>query len=213
ADVLPALLTPGAALCWAPEAGSEGEGGKYFVWTPAAVARVADSRDVELVCRYWDISEEGNFEGRSIPHVTLDIEQVGRLFGRAPDDAAAAIASARRRLLAVRGGRVPPLRDEKILVGWNGLMIGTLAEAGRVLSEPRYVAAATAAAEFLWSSLRDGPKLLHGWAAGRAGHGAYLDDHALLGSALVDLYEASGDRVHLSRALELVAALDARFHD
>src|SRR5262249_1107140 len=78
--------------------------------------------------------------------------------------------------------------------------------------EPRYVAAATAAAEFLWSSVRDGPKLLHGWAAGRAGHGAYLDDHALLGSALVDLYEASGDRVHLSRAIELVAALGARFH-
>src|SRR5262249_40662612 len=171
--VLRDLRYPGGAFFSATVADSEGEEGKYFVWTPAEVTRVVDSGDVELVCRYWDISEEGNFEGRSIPHVTLDLEQVARLFGRAPDDAAAAIAAARQGLLEARGGRVPPLRDEKILLGWNGLMIGTLAEAGRVLREPHYVAAATAAAEFLWSSVRDGPKLLHGWAAGRAGQGAY----------------------------------------
>src|SRR5262245_28462109 len=211
--VLRDMRHPDGAFFSATDADSEGEEGKYFVWTPAEVAEVVEAADVPLLCRYWDISEEGNFEGKSIAHVTLDVEQVARVFGRTPEGAAAAITTARDRMLAARGKRVPPLRDEKILVSWNGLMIGTLAEAGRVLREPRFVAAATAAAEFLWSSLRDGPKLLHGWAAGRAGHGAYLDDHALLGSALVDLYEASGDRVHLSRALELVAALDARFHD
>src|SRR5207253_502320 len=158
----------------ATDADSEGEEGKYFVWTPAEVARLVDSADVDLVCRYWDISDEGNFEGRSIPHVTLDTAQVAKLFHRAPDDVATAIATARGRLLAARGQRVPPLRDEKILVAWNGLMIGTLAEAGRVLREPRFVAAAAAAAEFLWSNVREPGRLLHGWAAGRAGQGAYL---------------------------------------
>src|SRR5207244_8472643 len=108
------------------------------------VARVVDPGDVDLVCRYWDVSAEGNFEGKSIPHVTIGVDQVAKLFGRTAEEAGAAIERARGRLLAARGGRVPPLRDEKILVAWNALMIGTLAEAGRVLREPRFVAAAVA---------------------------------------------------------------------
>jgi uncharacterized protein YyaL (SSP411 family) len=204
---------PDGAFFSATDADSEGEEGKYFVWTPADVAEVVAAEDVALVCRYWDITEEGNFEGKSIPHVTVDVAQLAQLFGRTPEDAAMAIERARSALLAVRTRRVPPLRDEKILVGWNALAIGTLAEAGRVLRAPRFVDAATAAAAFLWREVRVGDRLLHSWAAGKPGHGAYLDDHAFLASALVDLYEATGDRMHLGRALELVDALDARFHD
>ena len=211
--VLRDMRHPDGAFFSATDADSEGEEGKYFVWTPAEVAEIVDAADVPLVCRYWDVSEEGNFEGKSIAHVTLDVEQVARLFGRTPESAATAIATARERMLAARTKRVPPLRDEKILVSWNGLMIGTLAEAGRVLREPRFVRAAVAAADFLWANVRDSGQLLHGWAAGRARHGAYLDDHAFLASALVDLYEATGDRRHLARARALVDALEARFHD
>jgi len=211
--VLRDMRHPEGGFYSATDADSEGEEGKYFVWTPAEVARVVDTNDVDLVCRYWDISEQGNFEGKSIPHITLTVEQVARMFGLSPADAAAALERARARLLAARAERVPPARDEKILTGWNGLMIGALAEAGRVLRAARFVEAACAAAEFVWTRLRAGGKLLHGWAGGRAKHGAYLDDHAFLASALLDLYEATGDRVHLERARELVAALDARFHD
>src|SRR5437773_4035524 len=211
--VLRDMRHPEGGFYSATDADSEGEEGKYFVWTPAEVARVVDANDVDLVCRYWDISEQGNFEGKSIPHITLTVEQVARMFGRSPADAAAMLERARARLLAARAERVPPARDEKILTGWNGLMIGALAEAGRVLRAARFVEAACAATEFVWTRLRAGGKLLHGWAGGRAKHGAYLDDHAFLASALLDLYEATGDRVHLERARELVAALDARFHD
>jgi uncharacterized protein YyaL (SSP411 family) len=116
-------------------------------------------------------------------------------------------------LLAARAERVPPLRDEKILTSWNALAIGTLAESGRVLGARRFVDAAVAAANFVWNRMRADGKLLHVWAAGQAKHGAYLDDHAFLASALVDLYEATGDRVHLARARELVAALEDRFRD
>src|SRR5438067_3695305 len=207
------MRDPEGGFYSATDADSEGEEGKYFVWTPAEVARLVDARDVELVCRYWDISEEGNFDGKSIPHVTLTVEQVARTFGRSPAEGAAALERARTRLLAARGERVPPARDEKILASWNGLMIGTLAEAGRVLRTPRFVGAACAAAEFVWTRMRSGGKLLHGWAGGGAKHGAYLDDHAFVASALLDLYEATGDRVHLERTRELAAALDARFHD
>src|SRR5439155_737155 len=100
----------------ATDADSEGEEGKYFVWTPAEVARVVDANDVDLVCRYWDISEQGNFEGKSIPHITLTVEQVARMFGRSPADAAAALERARARLLAARAERVPPARDEEQLI-------------------------------------------------------------------------------------------------
>jgi uncharacterized protein YyaL (SSP411 family) len=211
--VLRELRHPEGGFFSATDADSEGEEGKYFVWTPAEVARLVDPADADLVCRYWDVSPEGNFEGKSIAHVTLDVAQLARLFGRGADDVGAALARARAALLAARAARVPPLRDEKILTSWNGLMIGTLAEAGRVLDEPRFVTAAATAADFVWTRLRDGERLLHVWTAGRAKQGAYLDDHVLLASAFVDLYEASGDRRHLDRAVPLAAALDARFHD
>src|SRR5207247_9152578 len=133
-------------------------------------------------------SDHGTLGRKATPYVTPPVEPVARMFGRTPGDPAAALARARVRLLATRGQRVPPARDEKILTGWNGLMIGTLAEAGRVLRAARFVEAACAAAEFVWTRLRAGGKLLHGWAGGRAKHGAYLDDHAFLASALLDLY-------------------------
>src|SRR5581483_243719 len=211
--VLRDMRHPDGAFYSATDADSEGEEGKYFVWTRAEVARLVDPADVELVCRYWDVSDEGNFEGKSILHVTLDVEQVAKLFGRTPADAAAAIARAREPLLAARSERVPPLRDEKILTSWNALMIGTLAEAGRVLGAPRFVEAAARAAEFIWTRMRVDGRLFHTWAGDQAKHGAYLDDHAFLADALVDLYEATGDRGHLVRARELAAVLEARFHD
>ncbi len=197
----------------ATDADSEGEEGKFFVWTPAQVAALVDPADVELVCRYWDITEEGNFEGKSIAHVTVTVEQVAKLFGRSPEAAAAAIAEARRRLFAARSRRVPPALDDKILTGWNALLIGTLADAGRVLDQSRYVDAAVGAAEFLWSSVRSDGRLLHGWAKGQAKQDAFLDDHAFLAAALLDLYEATADTGHLARARELVDALEERFHD
>ncbi len=197
----------------ATDADSEGEEGKYFVWTADEVAKLVEPADLELVCRYWDITPEGNFEGKNIPRVTVTVEQLARLFHRTPEAVSTGLTRARAQLLAARGQRVPPLRDEKILTAWNALMIGTLAEAGRVLSAPRFVAAAARAAQFLWQEVRREGQLLHCWALGQAKVMAYLDDHAFLAGALVDLYEATGDRSHLVRASELVAALEDRFRD
>ena len=197
----------------ATDADSEGEEGRYFVWSREEVAKAVDPRDLDLVCRYWDVTEAGNFEGHSILHATITVEQAGKLFGRSPEDVRAALDRARARLLEVRAARVPPLRDEKILTSWNSLMIGTLAEAGRVLGTARFVAAAGRAADFIWKQMRDGDRLLHGWARGRARQGGFLDDHAYLAAALVDLYEATGERRRLEQATELIAALDVRFRD
>ena len=197
----------------ATDADSEGEEGRFFVWTPAEVAAAVGPTDAELVCRFWDVTEEGNFEGRSIAHVTLGVEQAAALFGRTPEDVAATIQRARCRLYGARSQRVPPGLDDKILTSWNALMIGTLAESGRVLGEPRYLDAARTAADFLWREVRRDGRLLHVWVKGQAKHEGFLDDHAFLANGCLDLYEASGELVHLARARELVAAMDERFHD
>jgi uncharacterized protein len=211
--VLRDLRAPEGGFYSATDADSEGEEGKYFAWTPTEVAAIVDPRDVDLVCRYWDITSDGNFEGKNIAHVTVGLEQVARLFQRTPEDAASAVERARQGLLDVRTRRIPPLRDEKVLTSWNALAIGTLAEAGRVLHARRFVEAAERATEFVWTALRRDGRLLHVWAVGKAKQDAFLDDHAFLAAAFVDLYEATLDRRHLGRAQTLVAALEERFRD
>jgi len=211
--VLRDLRHPEGGFYSATDADSEGEEGKYFLWTRAEVTRLVDPGDLELVCRFWDISEGGNFEGRNIPHVTLSSEEAAKLFGRSAEEVVRAVGEAKRRLLTARALRVPPLRDEKILASWNGLMIGTLAEAGRVFGARRFIDAAVAGASFLWEHMVSGGRLLHGWAGGKAKGDAYLDDHSFIASALLDLYEATGERTYLARAGDVVAMLEARFHD
>ena len=116
------MRTPTGGFYSATDADSEGEEGKFFVWTPAEVAAVVDPADVDLVCRYWDITDEGNFEGKNIAHVTLTVDQVAKLFrplarGRRERPS----RRARARLFAARSRRVPPRRDDKILTSWNAL--------------------------------------------------------------------------------------------
>jgi len=211
--VLRELRHPSGGFFSATDADSEGEEGKFFVWTPKEVTALVGPDDADLVCRYWDISDEGNFEGHSIAHVTLSIEQIARMFGRSVDAARAAIDRARRMLYEARQRRIAPLRDEKILTSWNALMLGTFAAAGRILGEERFVRGAVDAAQFLWSEVRADGRLLHGWAAGKAKQAAFLDDHAFLASALIDVYEATGDRLHVTRAQEIMHALERGFHD
>jgi uncharacterized protein YyaL (SSP411 family) len=207
------MRDPAGGFYSATDADSEGEEGRYFVWTPADVAALVPEGDRELVCRYWDITEQGNFEGKSIAHLTLSVSQLAGLFHRDEADVRVALTRAKEVLYAARLRRVPPLRDEKVLTSWNGLAIGLLAEAGRVLGVPRYIDAAAETAEFLWTQLRRDGRLLHVWTRGQAKQDAFLDDHAFLAAGLLDLYQAAGETRHLERAQELMADLDARFRD
>jgi len=197
----------------ATDADSEGEEGRFFVWTPQEVAAVVPDADVELVCRYWDVTAGGNFDGKSIPHVTGTIEDVAASFGRSPREAAEAIDRARDLLYAARARRVPPMRDDKVLAGWNGLMLGTLARSGRVLANPGWLDAAVQNADFLWTSMRRNGRLMHTWFAGEAKIPAFLDDHVFVAAGLVELYQATGDTAHLDRAGTLVGDLERHFLD
>lgn len=116
-------------------------------------------------------------------------------------------------LLAARSERVPPARDNKVITSWNGLMIGALAVAGKVLEEPRYVDAARRAANFCLTTLRPGGQLLRRYAQGEAGLPAYLDDHAFLADGLLDLYETTGEARWLDEARSLADELLIHFWD
>jgi uncharacterized protein YyaL (SSP411 family) len=197
----------------ATDADSEGEEGRFFVWTPEQVRAVLPGADADLVCRYWGISSEGNFEGASIAHVTMSMDDVARAFGLDTTAAAEVLVRSRALLYAARSRRVPPLRDDKVLAGWNGLMLGTLARAGQVLSNPGWIGAAIRNADFLWTSMRKDDRLMHTWIGGRAKIPAFLDDHVFVAEGLVALYEATGDVLHLDRARALVGDLERHFHD
>jgi hypothetical protein len=211
--VLRDLRHSGGGFFSATDADSEGEEGKFFVWDRAEVVALLGPADADIVCRHWDITDDGNFEGHNIPHVSRPVDELARDLGRTPDDVTRTIARARATLHAARAKRVPPLRDEKILTSWNALMISALSEAGRVLGVSRYVDAAVQAADFLWSEVRRDGRLLHVWSGGAAKQSGFLDDHAFLAAGCLDLYEATADPRHLRRAEELVVALETYFHD
>jgi uncharacterized protein YyaL (SSP411 family) len=183
----------------AEDADSEGHEGKFYVWTPEEM-RAALGNDADRGLAYWGVDRGANFEGKSILYVAGQ-----------PDPEA--LAPLRQRLLAARAARVRPGRDDKVLAGWNGLACRALAEAGRALGRRDYVAAAVRNAEFLLGSMRRDGRLLRTWKAGQARLKGYLEDHAMVSAALLDVYEATFERRWLDAARALADATLALFWD
>jgi uncharacterized protein YyaL (SSP411 family) len=198
------------------DADSEGEEGKFFLWDVEEVRRILGDDAAEIACRYWDISEDGNFENRNILHVTLEIEQLAKMFRRDADEVQRLLADARAQLFAVRERRVKPGRDDKILIAWNALMITAFAKAGEVLGSDRYRQIAIDAAAFIEAKLRrpDRPdRLLSAYADGVAKLNGYLDDYAFFIAAQLDVFELVQERRYLERAVMLTDALITHFWD
>jgi hypothetical protein len=211
--VLREMTSPEGGFYSTQDADSEGEEGKFFIWTPAEVREVVGSALAPIAERYFDVSEEGNFEGRNILHRTIDVAQTARMFHVSENDAAAAIATIRAKLLAAREGRVKPARDDKILAAWNGMMIAAFAEGYRALGDPRYLAAAERAIEFVMTRLWDGRALKRSYKDGVARFNAYLEDYALMAGAMLDTYEASLDAKYLAMARRMGDTILEHFLD
>ena len=174
------------------DADSEGEEGKFYVWTPDEVERILGTERAERFCYVYDVSAGGNFEGKNILHLPMPIAQRAAIKGRDVAAVEEEMASARRDLLAERNRRVRPGKDDKVIVSWNGLMIRAMARAGAILGAQRYVQAASRAAEFTLDQMATGDgRLLHTWRRGTAKLLAYLEDYACLALGLVSLYEAT----------------------
>ncbi len=196
------------------DADSEHEEGKFYVWTPESVRALLDDDEYAVASRHWGLDRPPNFE-----HVAWNLRvvqplgDVARELGMPPAEARARLERARTKLFEARSHRVRPGRDDKMLTSWNALMIAALARASRALEEPVWLAAAQAAADFVKRELwRDG-KLLATFKDGRSHLNAYLDDHAFLLAALVELMQASFRAADLQWAIELADALLARFED
>jgi uncharacterized protein YyaL (SSP411 family) len=211
--VLREMTSPEGGFYSSQDADSEGEEGKFFVWRPAELEQVLGKELAPIIARYFDVSEEGNFEGSNILHRTISIAEAARMFSRPEAEMAALIADARTRLFNARQSRVPPGRDDKVLAAWNGMMISALAEGYRALGDERYRIAATRAADFAMSKLWDGDSLRRSYKNGSARFNAYVEDYALLTGAMLDTYEATLDAKYLEHAKTLARVMLDRFED
>jgi len=219
--ILREMTDPAGGFYSAQDADSEGHEGKFFVWTADEIVDVLGPEEAKFALTYWAVDRGSNFEGKSILWVPGE---------PAPER----IADARRKLYEVRERRVHPARDDKVLASWNGLACRALAEAGRALGRPDYVAAAVRNAEFVLGAMRADGRLLRTWsvvrAAGRRGAGAppseaseervgqaklkaYLEDYAMVAAALVDVYEATFERRWLDEARGLADDMLRLFWD
>ena len=207
------MTSPEGGFYSSQDADSEGEEGKFYLWTAAEVKELLGESDGELFCQYYDISPEGNFERSNILHIPRALNTVARLTGFLEEPLLDAIRRGRKALFDARERRVKPGSDEKILTAWNGLMIRSFAEAAGALDRDDYRAVAARAAEFVLSRLQAGGRLLRTSRAGKAKLNAYLEDHAFLADALLSLYEATFDPRWMKEAERLAHVMTERFWD
>ena len=193
----------------AQDADSEGVEGKFFIWRPEEIVGALGEADGSLVNRYFGVTLEGNFEGRTILHVAPDAPEAGI----SSDGLETVIARAKNRLREVREERIHPQRDDKILTSWNALMLAAFAEAASVLGRDDYGAVAERTARFLLTSLRRDGRLLRTYKAGKAKLNGYLEDYAFLADALLALHEQTLDQHWLEEALELGEQMSDLFWD
>ncbi len=212
--VLRDMTSPEGAFYSATDADSEGREGEFFVWTPEELREVLSEADAELAIRVFGVTEGGNFEGKNILNLPQPLPDVAGAIDRPLTELLQRLDRIRQRLYEVREDRPHPLRDDKIVTAWNGMMITTLARAGEVLGEERYLAAARRAAAFLWKHNRqtDG-RLWRANLAGSASVEANHNDYAYLLEALIALYDATAEPAWLERAGDLTDSMLARFWD
>jgi hypothetical protein len=212
--VLRDMTSPQGGFFSAEDADSEGEEGKFYVWTSEELRGSLDKEEFKLLIRLFDVHESGNFEkGRSILRQRSVLGDAASILKINEQDLYDQLEKIRAKLFAAREKRVHPLKDDKILTDWNGLMIAALAKAAQALNEKKYAEAAIKAADFILEKMQtaDG-RLLHRY-RGEAGISANLDDYAFLVWGLIDLYETVFDVKYLKAALQLNQVMMRHFWD
>lgn len=203
--VLAELSEPSGGFLCGQDADSEGVEGKYYAFTPEEIKGVLGDEQGEEYCRRFDIGEEGNFEGRSVPNL-LTCESY--------ETEEPIISELTKKLYGYRLSRTSLNKDDKVLTSWNALMIIALARAGRAFHDEHYLDAAEKAANFIFANLTDDKgNLKIRWKDGQAAQDGQLDDYAFLGLACLELYRSSFDVSCLKRAIALSEKMDELFLD
>lgn len=208
------MTEPGGGFYSAQDADSEGEEGRFFVWSVAEVQKILQV-DAPLFMEAFDVTAGGNFEGHSILHVQVPLALLAEKYKLAEAEVESRLARARMQLWAVRERRIKPLGDEKVLTAWNGLALAALAEAARVLGRADYLLAAQRNAEFVLGTLHTANgRLLRTWRAGSpAKLNAYLEDYANYADGLLELYQATFEERWFVAARQLADAMLEHFAD
>ncbi|HEY8226884.1 MAG TPA: thioredoxin domain-containing protein [Pyrinomonadaceae bacterium] len=210
--VLREMTSPNGGFYSTQDADSEGHEGKFFVWSIEEI-RSALGADAELLITYYNVTRDGNFEGKNILNVTTALDDVAAKLGIDPATAHEKLERARRKLFELREQRVKADRDEKILTAWNGLMLAGFAEAGAILNRTDYTDAARRNATFLLENLRHKGLLLRTYKDGQAKLNGYLEDYAFVIEAFVTLSETTGELRWLLEAISLTDRMIQEFWD
>ncbi|MCY4369491.1 MAG: thioredoxin domain-containing protein [bacterium] len=206
------LAHPGGGFFAAEDADSEGVEGKFYVFGHDEFHEVVGRDDGPPAAAYFGVTAEGNFEGLNVLHEAAPAAAVAERFGLAGHEMEATLARAKTRLLARRDTRIRPGLDHKIITAWNGLALRTLAVAGAVLGERRYLDAARANARFVLDVMRRSDGLLaRTWSNGLSTVAGFLDDHAAYTLGLLELYQATGEAEWFQAAADIVDLLERHF--
>ncbi len=199
------MTTEEGAFAASLDADSEGEEGKFYVWSKNEIVELIGPEAGEFFARHYDVTDEGNFEGHNILNRLKDVQR------NEADEAR--LESLRAILLGARAGRVRPGLDDKVLADWNGLMIAALVNAGIILEEPSWLAMAKRAFDFIAQTMSKGDRLGHSWRDGKLLFPGLASDFAAMIRAALALYEATGERRYLERALAWQNAFDTHYTD
>ncbi len=222
AYVLRDMTSPEGGFYSAEDADSEGEEGLFYLWTLEELTEVLGKEDAEFAAAVWNLTADGNFAdeasgqrtGRNIPHLSESHAAAALRREMAGADFEESLEAIRRRLFAAREERIHPLKDDKVLADWNGLMCGALAYSGRVFSDKTSIDASKKAAHFVLEEMRgEEGRLLHRYRDGDASIPAFLDDHVFMTFAMLELYDATLEATYLESALELQKQTVALFWD
>lgn len=213
--ILREMTSPEGGFYSATDADSEGVEGKFFVWTPQDIQDIlGNTEDTKRFCAFYDITEEGNWEHHNIPHTPKSLKTVAAEIGCSPEDLQHSLDRSRPLIYQARLKRIPPGLDDKIITAWNGMMIGTMAEAGRVFQHQPYLDGALRAADFLLTTLsRPDNRLWRTYRNGTAHLNACLEDYAYAADSLIDIYEATGQERYLHQAIGFAERLLEDFED
>jgi len=212
--VLRDMTSPEGGFYTAEDADSEGKEGLFYVWTPGEIKDQLGKDLAELFCRYYDVGTHGNFEdGRSILHARIPLDKFAAGQKMEVAELEKLLEEGREKLFLARERRIHPLKDDKVLTSWNGLMIAAMAKAYQALGDQAYVDAAQRAAGFILDNLKKDNRLFRRYRDGEVAHPGYLDDYANFVWGLIELYEATFEPSYLEEAMALNNAMIDLFWD
>jgi uncharacterized protein len=209
------MMSPEGGFYSAQDADSEGEEGKYYVWSKQEISNsLGDETIASIFCEYYGVTQGGNFEGKNILNIRSSLSDLSQRYGRTPEMLKRIINDASAKLFETRQKRIKPGLDDKIITAWNGLMISGFAKGYRVTNKKQYLEIPEKTIEFIESNLtRDGSRLYRTFKNGVSKLNGYLDDYAFYVNALLDVFELNSNLTYLENAIKYTDVMLEHFWD